>query len=211
MVYGNKLNGPGGSIQLYDENNGSSPLYLGRGINQNPSPVYLWDNASGLVVGSGSSNVKEGRDFFNSTSKPATQKIWQTSAQDANSTYTFTPLAYPHPMIAGGGPMPTPAPSATPAPTATPAPSATPPGVSTKFKKGDTVKLSPNDGNIRATPAGTLEGTQAAGTAGTISDGPEWGQLPDASSGVYWWKIDFPCGSDGWVGEDNLVKSQAAD
>ena len=214
VVFGNKLNGPGGGIQLYDENNQSEPpLYLARGINQNLSPVYIWDNAAGLVIRVDSSNVKEGRDFFASATQPSSLKRWQLSTDNANTTFAYIPYTYPHPM-AGGSPMPTPAPTATPEPTATPAPSATPtppPGNSTKFKVGDTVKLSPNDGNIRATPAGALCRYAKRGNKRDVTAGPEWGQLPDASSGVYWWKIDFPCGSDGWVGEDNLVKSQAAD
>jgi hypothetical protein len=205
VVYGNTVtggpNGGAGNINLYDENGGSSPAYLGKGWSQNFSPVYLWATDPKMHVGGGS-NVQSGRDYFASSTQPASMKVWQQSSQNANSTYAYVALAYPHPGQGGGGggtPTPTPAPTPTPTPT--------PP--STKFSIGDWIKNSPNAANVRATPAGNLVGTQPVNTAGVIVAGPTWGQLADAASGVFWWKIDFTSGADGWVGEDNLVAGQA--
>jgi hypothetical protein len=209
IVYGNIVTGGhndgGGNLNLYDENGGSSPAYLGRGINQNPSPVYLWATDPKMHVGAGSSNVQSGRDYFVSATQPASLKVWQQASQNASSTYSFAPLAYPHPGASGGGGGPTPSPTAPPSPT--PAPTATPP--STKFSIGEWIKNSPNAANVRSTPAGNLVGTQPVNASGVIVAGPTWGQLPDAASGVFWWKIDFVAGIDGWVGEDNLVASTA--
>lgn len=206
VVYGNTVTGGpnsgAGNINLYDENGGSSPLYLGRGWSQNPSPVYLWNVDPKMHVGSGS-NVQSGRDYFVSASEPASMKVWQQSSQNANSTYAYTALAYPHPGQGGGG-GPTPSPTPTPGPT--PIPTPTPP--SEKFQVGDWVKNSPNAANVRATPAGNLLGTQPVNTPGTVTDGPQWAALP-SSAGVFWWKINFTSGVDGWVGEDNLVAGAA--
>jgi hypothetical protein len=82
-----------GAIELYDENGGSSPLYLGRGIDQDYSPVYLWNNSAGMPVGSGSANVILGRDFLVSTDQPSSM-ISQESKNAQVSSYT--PDAYPH-------------------------------------------------------------------------------------------------------------------
>jgi len=86
-----------GTIELYDENGGSSPLYLGRGIDQNYSPVYLWNNSAGMPVGSGSSNVILGRDFFVSTSQPTTMIIKESNSTNAQ-TSSYTPYTYPDPL-----------------------------------------------------------------------------------------------------------------
>jgi len=74
---------------------------------------------------------------------------------------------------------------------------------------GDSVCPSPNTANVRETAAGVLLGTQAVGTVGQVVGGPDWGQLPNAASGVYWWNINFPSGPDGFIGEDNLIAAQA--
>ena len=112
VIYNNTVNtSQRAHITLYDENGGSSPLYLGRGINQNLSPAYLWGNNGNCDIGSGSSNVVQGTDFFVSASQPTNMKIWESG--NGPTTYNYTPLPYPHPMI-GGNPTPTPVP---PAPT----------------------------------------------------------------------------------------------
>ena len=41
----------GGDIQMYDESGGTIPAYLGRGINQTYSPVYLWNNTQNMQGG----------------------------------------------------------------------------------------------------------------------------------------------------------------
>ncbi len=107
------LNNPG-SIEIVDENGGSNPLYTGRGINQNPSPVYFWGNDSTMQIGSGSSNVQLNRDYYVSNSQPASMKRWQLTSDGASTTYSYAPYTYPHPMVSGSNPISTPATPAAP-------------------------------------------------------------------------------------------------
>lgn len=128
-----------GLIHMYDENGGSEPLYLARGINQNPSPVYIWNNfqwdGTPMKVGPGE-NVVENRDYFVSDSQPDRLKRWQLKTDNASTTFTYTPFQYPHPMDDGdpesyapggepGKPQPTPTPTPQPTPTP-PQPTPTP-------------------------------------------------------------------------------------
>ena len=84
-----------GSISLYEEDSGYPALYqVGRGKNQVLDPAYVWGNDSSMSVGSASSNVQEGRDFYQSA-KPG-----------------YTPYTYPHPLVAGVSTGTTPAPQA---------------------------------------------------------------------------------------------------
>jgi len=136
VVFNNRVSGHNlwgnGNITVYDENGGSEPLYLGRGIDQNPSPFYVWHNfqydGSPMRVVSTSANVIENRDYFVSDSQPDRMKRWQQKSDNANTTYTYTAFRYPHPLddlptdqygpVVGEQPQPTPTP--TPQPTATP-------------------------------------------------------------------------------------------
>jgi hypothetical protein len=59
--------------------------------------------------------------------------------------------------------------------------------------------------NVRQSAAGTLLGTQAAGSVATVVGGPNTALFNGAN--VIWWKLDFSSGVDGWVGEDNLAAS----
>ena len=125
-------------IQMYDENGGTTPAYLGRGINQTYSPVYLWNNTQNIVgnsqtnmpVDSTSSNVTinagAGSTAFSSATEPSSMIIEETAAQEAQggTTYVYQPYVYPHPLdtTTGGSPTPTPAPTTTPTPSAPAAP-----------------------------------------------------------------------------------------
>ncbi len=93
-------NGVTGAIELYDENGGSTPLYLARGIDQSYSPIYLWNN-KGMNPWSGSSNVIEGRDYFVSTFQPSSMIQRQLTTEAASTAYSYTPYVYPHPLDGG--------------------------------------------------------------------------------------------------------------
>jgi hypothetical protein len=55
--------------------------------------------------------------------------------------------------------------------------------------------------NVRGAPGGTLLYTQPMDALGTVIAGPT-----QTSNGVIWWQIDYDSDTDGWSGEDNLVK-----
>jgi hypothetical protein len=74
---------------------------------------------------------------------------------------------------------------------------------STKFTVGTQVTPT-STANVRATPAGTLLGTQPVGAVGTVTDGPVFAILN--SQNVWWWNINFALGVSGWVGEDALER-----
>jgi hypothetical protein len=202
VIWGNKFQGGpnkgAGNIALYEEDTGSYPLdfQVGRGRGQKQSPAYLWDNAPELHVAA-YSGVTLGRDVFNSASQPASMRRAQLSSDGNGIDYSYVPCVYPHPLASGDQPIPP-----DPIPPEPPIPS-------TKFKVGDSVCPSPNTANVRETAAGNLLGTQAAGTVGQVTGGPDWGQLPTAPSGVYWWNVNFPQPPSGFIGEDNLILAQA--
>jgi hypothetical protein len=112
VVFNNRQsgsNGGSGLIQLLEEDSGYPALYqIGRGINQNPSPAYLWNNAGSMTVASGSANVQAQRDFFVSTTIPVPGSMarWEMSADTATTTYTYTPYTYPHPLQKATAPAP---------------------------------------------------------------------------------------------------------
>jgi hypothetical protein len=184
-----------GNIALYEEDSGGYPaLYqVGRGRNQGSSPLYCWNNP-GMHYAPDGNLVKDGRDCFNSSSKPSSMKKCQSAGDSTSGTpYTYTPAPYPHPLVSGDVP---------------PGPDPIPPEPSTKFKVGDSVCPSPNNANVRATAAGDLLGVQAVGTVGEITGGPDWGQLPGVASGVYWWNVHFSTDPSGFIGEDNLIAAE---
>jgi hypothetical protein len=93
-----------GTVELVEEDSGYPALYqIGRGINQQLSPTYVWGNDSSLAVGSGSSNVVLGRDFYVSATQPASMLRQQSSTDSSSTTYSYTPYTYPHPLQSGGG------------------------------------------------------------------------------------------------------------
>jgi len=79
-------------------------------------------------------------------------------------------------------------------------PSTPPPPTTNKFVIGDRVQATASM-NVRGTPGGTLLYTQPMDALGTVIAGST--QTPN---GVIWWQIDYDSGTDGWSGEDNLVK-----
>lgn len=126
----------------------------------------------------------------------------------ASGAWDIGPYQY-----AAGGPTPTPtaapSPTATASPSATPAPSATP-LPSTKFKIGDLVVTTTADASVRSSPAGTVIGTQALGSLGTVTGGPIWmpAQPPVLdNTATYWWQIEFAQAPNGWLGEIVLEKA----
>ena len=78
-----------------------------------------------------------------------------------------------------------------------------PPPTTNKFVIGDRV-LATASINVRGTPGGTLLYAQPMDALGTVIAGST--QTPN---GVIWWQIDYDSGTDGWSGEDNLVKYTA--
>ena len=99
-------NGADGTISLFEEDTGYPALYqIGRGINQSNSPAYVWGNDADMRVGSGSSNVVEGRDFFDS--KPSIFVRAELGSDTSATTYSYTPYTYPHPLQNGQPPTQT--------------------------------------------------------------------------------------------------------
>jgi hypothetical protein len=92
----------------------------------------------------------------------------------------------------------------TPPPPPPPAVTPPPPPVSTMFIIGQQVTPTATV-NVRATAAGTLLGTQAAGAVATVIGGPVSAALNGTT--FTWWNLNFASGVDGWVGEDSLAAS----
>ena len=57
--------------------------------------------------------------------------------------------------------------------------------------------------NVRATPAGAVAGTRAAGDLGTVVAGPVTAALPGGRL-LVWWQVDWATGADGWSFEGGL-------
>jgi len=70
-----------------------------------------------------------------------------------------------------------------------------------KFAVADRVSVTSTTANVRATPGGTLLGTQALNSQGAVTAGP----TPTAN-GVIWYNINFDTGVDGWVGQDVMER-----
>jgi hypothetical protein len=70
------------------------------------SPLYLWNNTTAGSELSGQFRVStstptwtaEGRDYFVSATQPSKMQIGEQAAQNAKSTYNYTPYVYPHPL-----------------------------------------------------------------------------------------------------------------
>ena len=106
-------NSGGGGIAFYEEDTGTYPvLYqVGRGINETTSPAYVWGNDAAMTPGADGNLVQIGRDVMVSSTQPATMKRSQLSTDTPATTYSYTPLIYPHPLItadnsSGGGSVP---------------------------------------------------------------------------------------------------------
>lgn len=75
---------------------------------------------------------------------------------------------------------------------------------STKFSINDRVYMNTGSVNIRATPNGTILGTQALNIVGTVISDTTY-TSPTAAGGHTWWKVNFDTGLDGWVAEQYLT------
>jgi hypothetical protein len=113
VIWGNTANGAntgGGTIEVYEEDSGYPALYqVGRGINQELSPAYIWGNGS-IPVFSGTSNVVEGRDYVITTNQPASLERCERSTDAGTSSscstmYSYVPYTYPHPLQGGSAPV----------------------------------------------------------------------------------------------------------
>lgn len=105
------VNQASGNIELTeDATSGQYPLtyQIGRGINQDYSPSYLWGNGSDMPVVSGNmAYVNAGVDYFVSATQPANMVRCELSADGGTAyglqgtcpaTYSYTPYTYPHPL-----------------------------------------------------------------------------------------------------------------
>ena len=74
--------------------------------------------------------------------------------------------------------------------------------VSTAFSLGARVQTyNTTTINVRQVPDGTILGTQSAGIVGTVVEGPSY------VGGLWWWKINYDSGADGWSVENFLKLS----
>jgi hypothetical protein len=100
-----------GNIYLTNDcGQGSYPIpdQVGEGINQNMSPAYIWGNDSNIPVGSGSSYVVLGQNYFVSSSQPSNITRCQSGADTSSGcpvSYSYTPYVYPHPLDTNGPPQ----------------------------------------------------------------------------------------------------------
>jgi hypothetical protein len=100
VIFNNHTTGASSNakIVLREEDTGYPALYqVGRGINQNLSPAYLWGNDATMPV-VGSNDVLLDRDFFVSTSQPSNMVRWQLTTDTGSTTYNYSPYTYPHPV-----------------------------------------------------------------------------------------------------------------
>lgn len=125
VVWGNTMTGTNtvpGSIQVaQDCTSGTYPLpgQVGRGLNYNLSPVYIWGNDPNISISNRNPTyITLNTDYFTSTSQPTTMNRC-LSAADVSAgcpvAYSYVSYPYPHPLIAATPAIPTTA--ATPSPT----------------------------------------------------------------------------------------------
>jgi hypothetical protein len=118
VIWGNVAvgnNQGAGSIDLYYEESGTWPQSWqpGSGINGdttphnacgslNSAPAYVWGNSSNMPVSSQTPSLVElNRDYFSSSTQPASMS-WEESSSDTCSTkYNYAPYTYPHPLQGG--------------------------------------------------------------------------------------------------------------
>jgi hypothetical protein len=110
VVFNNHVSGGpntgAGVIELYSNETANPPLCgPGGGIfvngGRSMSPVYIWGNDSSMTISSGSSNVIQGRDYLVSSTQPTVMIKRQLTTDTANTTYSYTPYVYPHPLDDG--------------------------------------------------------------------------------------------------------------
>lgn len=125
VIWGNTFENGATDIGLQDEVCGSypDPMQIGRGIDEKASPAYLWGNGPStnyvITVEQCSANVQLNRDYFVSTSQPATLTRCESAADVAAGcpvSYNYIPFPYPFPLTANGLPNPSGTTSAAPSP-----------------------------------------------------------------------------------------------
>lgn len=71
------------------------------------------------------------------------------------------------------------------------------------FKVGDSVKTWRSTWVNSSAAITSPLGSQAAGSPGVIVEGP----VTNGNDNIFWFRIDYGAGADGWSGADNLVKN----
>lgn len=116
VVWGNRhadRNAAPGGIGLFVEaprcsSGYPSPGYpamdqIGRGLNQQSSPAYFWDNSADMpvIAGEGKGCLAQGIDYMLSSERPAAMKRCQSAADRKAGCpvpYTYVPFKYPFPL-----------------------------------------------------------------------------------------------------------------
>ena len=106
VVFNNHVSNPqnnevAGSIELTEDcTSGTYPLnyQIGRGINEQSSPAYVWGNDSTMPIYIGSSFVVQGQDFFVSATQPASLLRQELTTDNSGTTYVYAPYTYPYPL-----------------------------------------------------------------------------------------------------------------
>jgi hypothetical protein len=106
-----------GFITLTEDcTSGTYPIQdqIGRGLNQNYSPVYIWGNDADMTVNSGNAtDVQLSRDYFTSAAQPASlvrcevatdSGVAEGGTGTCAGTYNYAPYTYPHPVVSGATP-----------------------------------------------------------------------------------------------------------
>jgi hypothetical protein len=136
VTWGNSLVGDwshangGGSIVLWEEGSASWPnaWQVGSAINGytaghstcpgplNTAPVYVWGNAGSVSTPASqmqppfvqAGTIALNRDYFVSSSQPASMQWMEASGDTCSTTYSYVPYTYPHPLqgTTSSGPAP---------------------------------------------------------------------------------------------------------
>lgn len=124
VVFNNRLIAGGEEIFFREEDGGTWPVayQIGSGSNggtdghstcagargtlanpSNTAPVYVWNNQMPTRIHSTSTSgtLVEGRDFIVSASQPSVLFQANASADTCSHSYSYAPLAYPHPLTTG--------------------------------------------------------------------------------------------------------------
>lgn len=88
--------------------------------------------------------------------------------------------------------------------TATTGPTTTTTNTGGKFQIGDSIIVTQDGLNVRATPYGTTLGSHQLSARGTIKDGPQKSRM--AGDNTNWWNVNYQDGVNGWSIESGLKK-----
>lgn len=120
VVFNNTVSGTNlgsGLLHVYEENTLAWPqaFQVGSGISSttsphnacgsiNTSPAYFWNNP-GMTISDASTpdpgGTQANRDYFASSSQPASMHRYQSSGDSCSTTYSYAPYTYPHPLVQG--------------------------------------------------------------------------------------------------------------